>query len=364
MAKKDTYLALLRRGIDEKTAQILSDGGIKVGDLKSLDVETLTNNYGLKKEIATSVLDAVKSGPRSSSKQRYLADVLSDTGGVKKVDKIEEQRFKREQKDLHSELLEKKEQLRIARVEQFREKKLVMNRLGKTVELIVKLENTFDEEGKDEQRTKLRDQLETRGLEAARDHELLDLSGTPQDIVDFRRKIAPILCMHACPDCGEEMDPRGGNVMEDMTDFVLICWDCEKEFRAPMAEVVENKLENGDRLTIDPQRGPRLEVIQPPKKSESLSVDDLIKRDLKKTGASFAEVEAAVEASKLSGGLMSIEDWIEQKIEDKGYIQAQEHREEFILATGAGATKFNKWMKKAGLYFNKQTGRWTRWEDR
>ena len=39
MAKKDTYLALLRRGIDEKTAQILSDGGIKVGDLKTLDVE-------------------------------------------------------------------------------------------------------------------------------------------------------------------------------------------------------------------------------------------------------------------------------------------------------------------------------------
>ena len=106
MAKKDTYLALLRRGIDEKTAQILSDGGIKVGDLKTLDVETLTNNYGLKKEIATSVLDSVKSGPRSSAKQRYLADVLSDTGGKKKVDKIEEQRFKREQKDLHAELLD------------------------------------------------------------------------------------------------------------------------------------------------------------------------------------------------------------------------------------------------------------------
>ena len=123
-------------------------------------------------------------------------------------------------------------------------------------------------------------------------------------------------------------------------------------------------LENEERLIINPQKGPRLEVFQPPKKSEVLSVDDLIKRDLESTGASFAEVEAAVEASKLSGGLMSIEDWIEQKIADKGYIQAQEHREEFILATGAGATKFNKWMKKAGLYFNKQTGRWTRWEDR
>ena len=37
MAKKDTYLALLRRGIDENTAQLLADSGIKVGDLKKLD---------------------------------------------------------------------------------------------------------------------------------------------------------------------------------------------------------------------------------------------------------------------------------------------------------------------------------------
>ena len=99
------------------------------------------------------------------------------------MDKIEEQRFKREQKDLLAELLEKKEQLRMARVEAFRNKKLVMNRLGKTIELIVKLENTFDDESKDEQRSKIRDQLETRGLEAARDHEMLELVGTPQDIV-------------------------------------------------------------------------------------------------------------------------------------------------------------------------------------
>ena len=65
MAKKDTYLALLRRGIDETTAQILSDGGIKIGDLKKLDSETLINNFGIKKEVAKSVLDAVKAGPRS-----------------------------------------------------------------------------------------------------------------------------------------------------------------------------------------------------------------------------------------------------------------------------------------------------------
>ena len=364
MAKKDTYLALLRRGIDTKTAQILSDGGIKVGDLKSLDTETLINNYGLKEEIAKSVLDAVKSGPRASSQQRFLADVLSDSGKKKKVDKIEEQRFKREQKDLHTELLEKKEQLRIAQVEQFRERKLVMNRLGKTIELIVKLENIFDEEDENNQRSKLKDQLETRGLEAARDHELLGLVGTPQDIVDFRRKIAPVLCLHACPKCGEEMDPRGSNIKENLSDFSLICWDCETEFRAPMAQFVEDKLSNGSRIIINPNSGPRLKVVQPPEKTEVSSVTDLLMRDLESTGASVAELEAAVEASKLSGGLMSIEDWIDQTIAAKGYIQAQEHREEFILATGAGATKFNKWMKKAGLYFNKQTGRWTRWEDR
>jgi hypothetical protein len=66
----------------------------------------------------------------------------------------------------------------------------------------------------------------------------------------------------------------------------------------------------------------------------------------------------------LTSGLMSINDWIDQTLAAKGYIQAQEDREDFILRTGAGATKFNKWMKKAGLYFNKQTGRWSRWEDR
>ena len=44
MAKKDTYLALLRRGIDENTAQLLADSGIKVGDLKKLDEEKLRNN--------------------------------------------------------------------------------------------------------------------------------------------------------------------------------------------------------------------------------------------------------------------------------------------------------------------------------
>ena len=46
MAKKDTYLALLRRGIDETTAMQLADAGIKIGDLKKIDKSQLVENYG------------------------------------------------------------------------------------------------------------------------------------------------------------------------------------------------------------------------------------------------------------------------------------------------------------------------------
>ena len=52
MAKKDTYLALLRRGIDDSTALLVADGGLKFGDLKKLDAEKLVRNYGLKQDIA------------------------------------------------------------------------------------------------------------------------------------------------------------------------------------------------------------------------------------------------------------------------------------------------------------------------
>ena len=366
MAKKDTYLALLRRGIDETTSQLLSESGLKIGDLKKLDEEKLVSNYGIKKEIAKSVIESVKSGPRASSRQRFIADVITK-GAPKKVDRIQEQRFKREQKDLLQQLNEKREEQRVARVESFRNKKLVMNRLGKTVELIVKLETIFDEEAKDEQRSKLKDQLETRGLEAARDHEMLELDGTPQDIVDFRRKIAPILCLHACPHCGDEMDPRGSSVIEDSRDYKFVCWECEEEFHAGLATVVAERISDKDStswITINPKKGPRDPIVSPPSKSSADSVAESVTREIEATGASASQISASMESSKLSGTLMEIDDWIEKTLKEKGYIQAQEHRENFFIATGAGATTFNKWMKKAGLYFNKQSGKWTRWEDR
>ena len=225
MAKKDTYLALLRRGIDDTTAQQLADAGLKIGDLKKIDRNMLVENYGLKADIADGVISIINSGHSSHGKERFLASVLAPE---KKVDsKIEEMKFQRKQKDVLTELAEQKERLKIAKVEAFRAKKLIMNRLGKTVELIVKLENNLYDEGKDDQKVKIRDQLETRGLEAARDHEMLELEGTPQDIVDFRRKFVPALIFHACPICGDEMDPRQARDTDKPDEWSFICWECD-----------------------------------------------------------------------------------------------------------------------------------------
>ena len=159
------------------------------------------------------------------------------------------------------------------------------------------------------------------------------------------------------------MDPRSSVNMDLGDDFGFICWDCETEFSSDMAAVVESRLSaKKDWIKIDPKRKPREKVLRPPRAKTEFK--DTIAADLAATGASADTIAAAVEESNLSSGLMSINDWIDQTLAVKGYIQAQEDREDFIIATGAGATKFNKWMKKAGLAFNKQSGRWTRWEER
>jgi hypothetical protein len=239
-----------------------------------------------------------------------------------------------------------------------------MNRLGKTVELIVKLENNLNDEGKDDQKVKIRDQLETRGLEAARDHELLEIEGTPQDIVDFRRMIVPKLILHACPSCKEEMDPRTSRNPDDSENWSFICWECETTFAPGLSLAVDAVMQNGGRIDIDPDARPRNPVPPKPASQDFSTINELVKAELAQTGADADSMTQEAEESVLTSGLMSIDDWIDQTLASKGYIQAQEDREDFILRTGAGATKFNKWMKKAGLYFNKQTGRWSRWEDR
>ena len=165
-------------------------------------------------------------------------------------------------------------------------------------------------------------------------------------------------------ECGEEMDPRSSRNVEDTESWSFICWECDTAFTSPLCDVVDARLENGSTIVIDEEKAPREAVPAKPASKDFTTVSELIIKDMEKTGATADQMAAATEASSLSGGLMSINDWIDQTLAAKGYIQAQEDREDFILRTGAGATKFNKWMKKAGLYFNKQTGRWTRYEDR
>ena len=51
-------------------------------------------------------------------------------------------------------------------------------------------------------------------------------------------------------------------------------------------------------------------------------------------------------------------DWIIQRVNLNGYISRQTDLYDFAEQTGAGKTKFNKWMNKAGLTFDKNLGRW------
>ena len=50
--------------------------------------------------------------------------------------------------------------------------------------------------------------------------------------------------------------------------------------------------------------------------------------------------------------------WIEKRVEQKGYLSSVEDKDDFENETGAGKTKFNKWMNKAGLVFDKYENRW------
>ena len=103
-------------------------------------------------------------------------------------------------------------------------------------------------------------------------------------------------------------------------------------------------------------------VPSKPASMELSSINELTRKDLEVASASADEMTKDVEKRDLPRELMEINDWVDETIAAKGFIQAQEDREDFILRTGAGATKFNKWMKRSGLVFNKKSGHWTQWD--
>ncbi|HIF89629.1 MAG TPA: hypothetical protein EYQ52_07480, partial [Candidatus Thioglobus sp.] len=50
---------------------------------------------------------------------------------------------------------------------------------------------------------------------------------------------------------------------------------------------------------------------------------------------------------------LSVEEWIHETLQKKGYIRSIEDRDDFIEKTGCGATKFDKWMRNHGLRFDR-----------
>jgi len=55
---------------------------------------------------------------------------------------------------------------------------------------------------------------------------------------------------------------------------------------------------------------------------------------------------------------ISINEWIHETLFKHGRIRSQRDLDDFVKRTDAGKTKFNKWMRKAGLRFDKYSGFW------
>ncbi|MFW6040329.1 MAG: DNA-directed RNA polymerase subunit A'' [Thermoplasmatota archaeon] len=68
MAKKDTIYALIRRGIDDETAEKLADEGLLLGDVKSATVKELEDIVG--KEKAKEVVKKIGSKPKKKTKKK------------------------------------------------------------------------------------------------------------------------------------------------------------------------------------------------------------------------------------------------------------------------------------------------------
>ncbi len=74
---------------------------------------------------------------------------------------------------------------------------------------------------------------------------------------------------------------------------------------------------------IEEDKRPRNPVPPKPAAMDYSSVNDMIKKDLEQTGANADEMSRVVEESTLGGGLMDINDWIDQTLAAKDYIQVE-----------------------------------------
>jgi len=59
-------------------------------------------------------------------------------------------------------------------------------------------------------------------------------------------------------------------------------------------------------------------------------------------------------------GSITVDDWVNQKLNKKGYISFNEDHDDFADLTGAGKSRgtFTKWMNRAGLFYDNRYGYW------
>ena len=122
---------------------------------------------------------------------------------------------------------------------------------------------------------------------------MLELEGTPQDIVDFRRQHVPGLIFHACPECGENSTPSGRD--PDQPDAGPSSLGVRNQFTPALAprRIRARREPHPHR----PRQATRNPVPPKPASMDFSSVSDLIRKDLEQTGATADEMTRVVEES-------------------------------------------------------------------
>jgi len=90
-------------------------------------------------------------------------------------------------------------------------------------------------------------------------------------------------------------------------------------------------------------------------------IENLFRSPLKNVEFDWGEMTplAPISSTREFEGEM-IHDWINRKIRGKGYIDPQKDREDFRKSCLTGNTSLERWMSKAGLVRDPNTGRWTK----
>ena len=92
---------------------------------------------------------------------------------------------------------------------------------------------------------------------------------------------------------------RIATIINNIENWSFICWECEHVFTAGLSTIIDSKLSNGGLITTSPDAPPRNPVPSKPATKTFDALNQLIREDLAKTGATADEVAKAAEAEGL-----------------------------------------------------------------